>query len=131
MAAIDLLQRIGDFSDRRLNARGLDGAFEQVAGPWARRTVSALKAGRDLILVAPALQPREPCRTAVSLTARLSTSRIAISASLSERYLSTPTMDCSSRVDAALRCGRGLLDAHLGQPASMAFAMPPIFSTSR
>ena len=32
VAAIDLLQRIGDFADGRLGAGGLDGAFEQIAG---------------------------------------------------------------------------------------------------
>ena len=53
-----------------------------------------------------------------------------MSASLvAARYLFTPTMVCLP-VDAALRRAAASSIMRLGMPASMALAMPPIFSTS-
>ena len=45
VAAIDLLQRVGDLADGRLGAGGANGAFEQIAGCLSRRIrVSASRA---------------------------------------------------------------------------------------
>ena len=42
----------------------------------------------------------------------------------------TPITGWRAGVDAGLGAGRGLLDAQLGMPASIAAAMPPASSTS-
>ena len=56
MAAIDFLQSIGDFSDRCLNAGGLDGAFQQISGSCLGVTCQRVKSSLDLGLVALGLQ---------------------------------------------------------------------------
>ena len=52
MAAIDLFQRIGNLADSRLGARGLDGAFEQIAASCLGVTGHRVKGPLDRRLVA-------------------------------------------------------------------------------
>ena len=59
VAAIYLLQSIGDFPDRCLNARGRDGAFEQIAGACLGVTGQRVKGLKHLGLVALGLEAGE------------------------------------------------------------------------
>ena len=124
-----LLQRRRDFAHRRLGARGVDGEREQVAvatGGVARQRRQRL---RDRLRIALALE------AAKLVDLQLPHRRIVDLEQIDRGLLpGTVLVDADDRllagVDARLRLRRGLLDAQLRQAASIAFAMPPISSTS-
>ena len=113
VAAIDLLERVGDLPDARARTRGVHRQLEQVARLRLPRPASAPSSAASQ---AAASRPaRTVCRrrTWDSRTAVLSMSRISISGSSSRVVLVDADDDLLAAVDARLAQGRRLLDAHL------------------